>query len=62
MGARAHLRPLAEGNVKGDDILDHGARFKFMKRVGRELDAETGQESTFVGGSNDTRSDPSTVS
>ena len=62
LGARAHLRPLAEGNVKGDDILDHGTRFEFVKRAGGELDAETGQESTFICGSNDTRSDPSTVS
>ena len=62
LGARAHLRPLAEGDVEGDNILDHGTRFEFVKRAGRELDAETGQQSTFICGSNDTRSDPSTVS
>ena len=48
--------------MKGDDIFDHGTWFEFMKRAGRELDAETGQESTFICGSDDTRSDPSTVS
>ena len=62
LGARAHLRPLADGNVKGDYVLDHCARFELVKRTSRELDAEAGQETTFAGGSNDTRSDSSTVS
>ena len=62
LGARTHLRSLAEGNVKSNDILNHGARFEFVKRAGRELDAETGQEFTLVGGSNDARGDSSTVS
>ena len=48
--------------MKGNYILDHGARFELVKRTSRELDAEAGQETTFVGRSNDTRSDPSTVS
>jgi len=34
LGARTHLRPLAEGNVKRDDILYHGAGFELVKRVG----------------------------
>ena len=48
--------------MKGNYILDHGARFELVKRTSRELDAEAGQETTFVGRSNDTRSDSSTVS
>ena len=48
--------------MEGDYVLDHGAGFEFVKRTGRELDAETGQEATPIGRSNDTRSDSSTVS
>ena len=62
LGARAHLGPLAEGNMKSDDILDHGPRFEFVKCTCRELDAETGQESTSVDRGNDSRSDSSAVS
>ena len=62
LGARAHLGSTADGNVEGDYVLDHGARFELVKRTSRELDAETGQETTTVGRSNDTRSDSSTVS
>ena len=39
LGARAHLGPLAEGDVKSDHIFYHGTRFEFVKRAGRELDA-----------------------
>ena len=62
MGACARLRPLADGNVKGNYVLDHGTRFELVKRASRELDTEAGKETTFVGRSNDTRSDSSTVS
>jgi len=62
LGARAHLRSIADGNVEGDYVLDHGARFELVKRTSRELDAETGQETTTIGRSDDTRSDTSTVS
>jgi len=62
LGARAHLRRFANGNVKGDDVFNHGARFELVKCTSRELDAETRQESTSVGRSNYTRSDPSPVS
>ena len=61
LGARARVRPLANGNMKGGYVFDHGARFEFVKRASGELDAEAGQE-TFVGRCNDTRSDSSAVS
>lgn len=48
LGAYAHLRSTADGNVEGDYVLDHGPRFEFVKRTSRELDAETGQETTPV--------------
>ena len=48
--------------MKGNYVLDHGARFELVKRTSRELDAEAGQETALVGRSNDTRSDSSTVS
>lgn len=62
LGARTYLHPLAYGNVKSDYILDYCARFELMKRTSRELDAETRKETTFTCGSDDTRSDSSTVS
>lgn len=34
LGARTHLCPLAERDVKRDDILYHGAGFELVKRAG----------------------------
>jgi len=62
LGARAHLRSISNGNVEGDYLLDHGARFEFVKRTSRELDAQAGQETIPVGRSDYTRSDSSTIS
>ena len=35
LGAYAHLRSTADGNVEGDYVLDHGPRFEFVKQIGR---------------------------
>ena len=34
LGAGTHLPPLAEGNVKSDNVLHHGDRFEFVERAG----------------------------